>query len=107
MSIRRTQILEGIGEVRSGNRVIENITYQLAVHREFQENDSSAGQGVDEISGRIEGGIQGDQKLPLDLSAPKQLTLEMKDGSKVDFYLESMGSGRIVVAGPIYRDDSY
>ena len=107
MSIKRPEIRNGLGRVRSGDLVIENVTHELVVHREYQGSDASTGPETVRVTGRIEGGSQTDRKRLLDLSIPRRLTLEMKDGSKVDFYLESMGSGRIVVTGPIYRDDSY
>jgi len=106
MSIRRVQILEGIGKVRSGDHVIENVAYTVEEFREFQEGQTHDGPYKIEVGGRIEGGIRTDSKALFDLSMAGRATLEMKDGYKLDFFLENSGSGRITATGPIYRDDT-
>lgn len=67
MSTKRTQVLEDVGTVRSGERIIENVPYRVEVFAEYQEGRTSDGPYRMELKGRIEGRIQADSSTLFEL----------------------------------------
>jgi hypothetical protein len=92
---------QGRGEVVRGKEKLAKVTYDIALYRDDDEGRRLGGNfrvGTPRLEGRI---TEGAEALAGVLGA--KLTLKLQDGSKLDFFLESATSGRIVTTGGMYR----